>query len=137
MKERRGRDVIGAIKGITTERIAPGTDLGLQLDIAKGGRNAAGGVGKEILLEQDGKVLFKGDISAYLPTLDIVHAKLWLCWGAVEIFEIISFIHGFQTRSTWYYVKYLPLSSSSGCTTPISNAGIRMKLLKTKTTLLR
>ena len=79
MKERRGRDVIGAIKGITTERIAPGTDLGLQLDIAKGGRNAAGGVGKEILLEQDGKVLFKGDISAYLPTLDIVHAKLWLC----------------------------------------------------------
>ena len=46
-------------------------------------------------------------------------------------------MHGFRTRSTWYYAKYLPLFFSSGCTTPISNAGIRMKLLKTKTTLLR
>ena len=73
MKERRGRDVTGAIKGITVERITPGTDLGLQRDLAynfasKGGRNAAGGVGKEILPAQDGKVLFKGDISAYLAT---------------------------------------------------------------------
>ena len=60
------------------------------------------------------------------------------CIGrVVEIFEIVSFMYGFRTRSTWYYAKYLPLLSSSGCTTPISNAGIRMKLLKTKTTLLR
>ena len=80
VKERRGRDVTGAIKGKTIERIAPGTDLGLQRDLAhnlvsKGGRYAAGGVGKEILPAQDGKVLFKGDISAYLPTLEIVNAK--------------------------------------------------------------
>ena len=85
VKERRGRDVTGAIKGVTSERTAPGTDLGLQRDLAhnlvsKGGRNTAGGVGKDILPAQDGKVLFKGDISAYLPTLDIVHAKLRLCW---------------------------------------------------------
>lgn len=63
LKERRGRDVTGTIKGITMERIAPGTNLGLQRDLAhnlvtKGGRNAAGGVGKEILPAQDGKVLF-------------------------------------------------------------------------------
>ena len=80
VKERRGRDVTGAIKGVTIERTAPGTDLGLQRDLAhnlvsKGGRNAAGGVGKEILPAQAGKVLFKGDISAYLPTLEIVNAK--------------------------------------------------------------
>ena len=108
LKERRGRDV--AIKGITNERIASGTDLGLQRDLAhnfvsKGGRNAAGGVGKEILPAQDGKVLFKGDISAYLPMHDIVHAKLWLWWGrVVEIFEIVSFMHGFQTKEHLVFI---------------------------------
>ena len=81
LKERRGRDVTGASKGITLERIASGIDLGLQRDLAhnlvsKGGRNAAGGVGKELLPAQDGKVLFKG----VSPTFDLVHAKSWLCW---------------------------------------------------------
>ena len=85
MKERRGRDVTGAIKGTTFERIAPGADLGLQRDLAhnlvsRGGRDAAWGDGKEILAAQDGKVLFKGDISSYLPTLDIAYVKLGLCW---------------------------------------------------------